>query len=410
MLKRSFLQAERWESLGKPLIQDETDGLSRAKRPRTLPDTRIIQRSSEVPPVQKALIIDSFENEMTLREDVDVPLELDDYDILVKNSYVGLNHFDWKTKKYKFCIYSFPWINGRESSGVVVKLGKKVSTKDFPLNCKVFLASTSYRNIQTSTFQEYTVFDSRLVWKVPSTVPVLDVEERTKYSPGFDLSAFAGTGVSLVTAGCSLSYFLDFDNLTSLNGNKKCLVIWGGSTSIGHFLIQLAKYSNAFEKIIAVAGLQSTAHLKTLGADEVIDRFETEDNIIEKLLETCSNKVEYAIDLASKDSAKILMKVMQKSVQASEKKIVCVSGTPSDEDSYDGIAVETINIKKFHENIEFGKSFVRYTSELFGEKKLKLQRNIKLIDDKDSFDDRIKRGLKDLEEQKYKGTKIVVKI
>lgn len=137
----------------------------------------------------------------------------------------------------------------------MVRRGEKVDEEKFPLGGEVFIASTTYRDLRTSTFQEYTVFDSRLVWRVPERI-------------GLDFAS--GIGVSLVTAGAALA---SKRNVKVQPEEKKSIVIWGGSTGVGIFVVQLAK-SLGFTKILTITSKKHEQYLLSLGATHIIHREE----------------------------------------------------------------------------------------------------------------------------------------
>lgn len=70
----------------------------------------------------------------------------------MRNVSIGLNPVDWKCLAYGFGIHSLPWINGRESCGIVEAVGEGVT--EFSEGDRVIVASTNYRDNRTSTFQE----------------------------------------------------------------------------------------------------------------------------------------------------------------------------------------------------------------------------------------------------------------
>ena len=83
----------------------------------------------------------------------------------------------------------------------------------------MIVSSTSYRDNRTSTFQQYTAIDSRLVWKLP---------ESFSYEDG------ATIGVGLVTAGIILYNSFEFElsatptKQTTTASNNNTILIWGG--------------------------------------------------------------------------------------------------------------------------------------------------------------------------------------
>ncbi|CDO95234.1 unnamed protein product [Kluyveromyces dobzhanskii CBS 2104] len=338
-----------------------------------------------VPQTQKGLVVSSFTEDLKLLTDLPVPQKLQPHEILIKNKYIGLNHVDWKSKKYRFSIYSFPWVNGRESSGIVVKRGERVDEDRFPLGCEVFIASTTYRDLRTSTFQEYTVFDSRLVWRVPERI-------------GLDFAS--GIGVSLVTAGAALA---SKRNVKDEPEAKRSLVIWGGSTGVGIFVVQLAK-SLGFTQIIAITSKKHESYLVSLGATHIIHRENSHDEIAEKIKKICPNGVAHGVDLISKKTATVLSNIL-----LPESQLVCAAGCPDRDQVRDKtVKLDAINLKAFHEDLEYGQEFVKYTSELFEKNRLKPLSNLKLFKGLDNFCQGIRNGLRELEERGASAEKYVV--
>lgn len=352
-----------------------------------------------IPKWQKALVIEHFDKDLSFTANNSVEQHLDDYEILVKNKFVGLNHVDWKSKKYKFNIYKFPWINGRESSGIVVKRGSCVDRERFPLGEEVFLASTSYRILKTSTFQEYTVFDSRLVWRLPQF-------STTAGSLGFKrfgLEFAAGIGVALVTAGSALSHLVNYADLPRCLPRSN-LIIWGGTSCVGIYLTQLATSSQRFDKILVVAAEKHETYLKELGATHVIDRHLKEEDILDRVDQICPQGIDYGIDVVSKKTATHLMHILQQKGKG-DKKLVCVVDAPelptttaATNDTRKFI-IEKVSIKKFHEDLEYGTTFVDYTSKLFETGKLKPVQSLKIFKALGNFGQCIKNGLLELEEK-----------
>lgn len=331
---------------------------------------------------QNAIVITSFEEPLKLST-IPIP-KLNEYDILVRNKAVGLNPIDWKAKKYKFGVYSFPWINGRESSGVVVRLGSKVD--NLKVNDNVIVSSTSYRDNRTSTFQEYTAIDSRLVWKLPKFL---------SYEDGATL------GVGLVTAGTILNKSLHLPLTFSDENKDKSILIWGGSTVVGIYLTQLAKIIGL--KVISISSIDHKEYLLEVGADKVVDRNLDVDEIIREL----PNGISFAVDCISKDTSLKLIKILAEKSKADTNKPLFsgIVGVPKDIPS--SIEVREVVIKQFHENIEYGSEFVKTTSRYLEEKKLI---PIRFKHYKDGGLDSIHNGLLDLEVIGAKAEKYVVSL
>lgn len=278
---------------------------------------------SVAPVRHQAVVVTAFEEPLQLVE-VAVPKLPLEYHVVVKNMAIGVNPVDWKLKKYHFAIYSFPWINGRESCGIIVQAGSKLI---LPQNLLVVVLSTSYRDITTLTFQEYTVVDSRLLWKLPHLLSV---------------NQGALIGVGLTTAGVILYDSFKFGYDEDLLG--KTLVIYGGSTVVGLYLAQLAKVHNI--RVVAVALQQHKDYLHLLGVDEIIDRHGDVAAELELL------DVDFAVDCVLKESFQTLLK------HSNADKVLGIVGSVDDER-----AVPVV-IKKFHEDLEFSRQFIGHTQNL----------------------------------------------
>lgn len=404
MLKRKY---QDYYNILEENPEDVTEEIKRCKAEKQslYDDSDII-----LPHKQLGLVVETIEGELVCSSNLSVSQHLQDYQILVKNKFIGLNHVDWKSKKYKFNIYSLPWINGRESSGTVVKRGSEVDKSKFPVGAEVFLASTSYRDQKTSTFQEYTVFDSRLVWKLPEVKLPNGLLSRR-----FDLDFASGIGVALVTAGTALSSFINFKvDDREINKRLGNITIWGGTSSVGIFAIQLAKASKKFDKIIVVANKKYQEYLTELGANYIIDRFQSEEKICEEIFKKCPEGITYGIDLISKATATTLSKILENE-NTKVKKLVCVVGAPeisttSLVSSKSKLIIENVSIKHFHEDIEFGRNFVEYTSKLFESGLLRPIKSLKIFKGLGHFGEAIKNGLMELEERGPSAEKFVVSI
>ncbi len=367
------------------------------KKLKTVEETKPTSTSLKRSDSQTAVVINSFDEDFTIDHNYPIP-ELGDYEILIENKYIGLNPVDWKGKKYKFGIYSFPWIQGRESSGIVQEIGSKVS--NLTKGDKVFIASTSYRDLRTSTFQNFTIFDSRLVWKLPENI---------------SLKESCTIGVGLITAGSVLEELNvnlfdheEFDKAKLLH-QRENLLIWGGSSGVGSYIIQLAKVAG-FKKIITVATLKHTDFLHKIGATHVLDRFKSKEELIKDLKEIVPEGLQIGIDVVGKETTDTVIEFLNVNKVENEAKIfVGVVTKPSkdlDSKLLENIEVKQVLIKKFHENLKFGENLVAKTWELLSNEQIKPQKNLKIYK---GFEG-ILNGLKDLEKFGASNEKYIVEL
>jgi len=357
---------------------------------------------------QSILSITHFKQPLQIQSDYPIP-EISPYEILVQNRAIGLNPIDWKGKKYGFGIYHFPWINGRESSGEVVKLGNKVNSKTshhLAIGDKVIVSSTSYRDNRTSTFQQYTAIDSRLVWKLP---------------PQYTYEDGATIGVGLVTAGILFYNSFGFELSPMPKVHSGTLLIWGGSTIVGIYAAQLAKLHGL--TVIAIAGNKHAHYLTLLGVDYIIDRFASDDEILAQVEKLSPNGIDYGIDCVSKETAIKVLNMLDSNsykLKSSLKKganedgqtvdsspqFAGVVGVPKEERIPKLVHLKPVIIKRFHEDVEFGANFIAITSLFLRNSQIKPARykqyngGLEIIED----------ALNDLEKIGANGEKYVVSL
>ncbi|CUM65888.1 uncharacterized protein PRCAT00003538001 [Priceomyces carsonii] len=294
----------------------------------------------------RAVVVSDFEKPLAHHVFDSFP-ELNEDEVLVKNKFLGLNPIDWKAKKYRFGIYHFPWINGRESSGVVVMQGD--GNVDL-LGKRVFISSTSYRDNRTSTFQEYSVMKKSLVWQLPDFIT--DIEGAT-------------IGVGLVTSSIIIkkSFGLKLEKMS----DKNVLIIWGGSTVVGMYLAQLAKYLGL--EVIVISSLQNKSYLsQEIKVDKVVDRNQSLDDIKKDIfehLDAIGHKtgIKYGVDCVSKETSYDLISILtdERNTIDSIPEFVGVVAKPRD---VHDVNIKDLVIKRFHEDIDFGAELVQETSKL----------------------------------------------
>lgn len=88
-------------------------------------------------------------------------------------------------------------------------------------------------------------------------------------------------------------------------------LVYGGSTSVGFFAIQLAKLAGY--KVVATASEHNHALVKEYGADAVVDYRQGADKCAEEIKKITNGSLEKALDcVAEKESAEICLKSFDK--------------------------------------------------------------------------------------------------
>ncbi|KAJ4418657.1 putative secondary metabolism biosynthetic enzyme [Gnomoniopsis sp. IMI 355080] len=181
-------------------------------------------------------------------------------EVAIKITATAINPVDWKIRDYKVFIKDYPAVLGSDAAGTIAAVGPEVTT-GFAVGDRVFFQGI-IGNYDASTFQQYCKIPAALVAKTPSSIT--DDE-----AAGVSLATVAVMTGFYDTTGHGLAAPWDANGEQA--GKGKAIVILGGSSSVGQYAIQMAKISG-FDKIITNTSAKHVDHLKSLGADVVLDR------------------------------------------------------------------------------------------------------------------------------------------
>ncbi|KAI0070947.1 GroES-like protein [Panus rudis PR-1116 ss-1] len=243
-----------------------------------------------IPKTMKALVTQA--NKTAKVEEVPVP-EIAEDEVLVKNVAVVLNPMDWKHIEN---ITNPGTITGCDFSGTVAKVGKNVSTVKVGDHVAGFTQGGHWKDV--GAFAEYLRTPAELVWKVPDST--LSHEEAATLGCGFWTAVQA-----LFHPTC-----LGLVEIPEKTSKEEWILVYGGSTSVGLFAIQLAHLAGY--KVVSTASPKNFELVKSLGADAVFDYKDpdvvskikevTKDSIT-KGLETIGTEQSQSISLRSFSSA-----------------------------------------------------------------------------------------------------------
>lgn len=164
-------------------------------------------------------------------------------EVVVDIRAASINGADWKVRAGKYApITTFPYILGRDFSGVVSEVGEGVS--DFQTGDEVFGVCDVG---QEGTYCEKIAMKAALCARKPAGVSHVDA------------AALALIGL---TALVSVE-----DTLQLKSGET--ILVQGGAGGVAGFAIELAKHIGA--RVITTASAKNHDYVKKLGADEVID-------------------------------------------------------------------------------------------------------------------------------------------
>jgi NADPH:quinone reductase-like Zn-dependent oxidoreductase len=164
-------------------------------------------------------------------------------EVLVDIVAASVNGADWKVREGKSGqLTRFPYILGRDFSGVVSAVGDGVS--DLRAGDEVFAVCDVG---QEGAYAEKIAIKAAIVAKKPGTLSHVDA---------------AALALAGLTAICTIE-----DTLKLKAGET--ILIQGGAGGVASFAIQLSKYLGA--RVITTASAANHEYLRQIGADEVID-------------------------------------------------------------------------------------------------------------------------------------------
>ncbi|KZT28325.1 GroES-like protein [Neolentinus lepideus HHB14362 ss-1] len=213
------------------------------------------------PPEQKALFLVSKHGTFSLgTKAVPAPKA---GELLVKVETASLNPIDWKVQKYGGFIETYPAILGTGLSGTVEEVGEAVTS--FSKGDKV-VSIGSWTN-DSNAFQQYALIAATFAAKLP---PSTSFDEGATLPNGTVTAALALYGTPNPTAPGGIGLTAPWDGGRGKYAGKPILV-FGGASSVGQYVIQFAKLSG-FSPIITTASPSSEALLKSLGATHIVNR------------------------------------------------------------------------------------------------------------------------------------------
>ncbi|TFY70232.1 hypothetical protein EVG20_g2769 [Dentipellis fragilis] len=238
------------------------------------------------PTKMKAAVIGE-DGKISLQE-VDVP-KLGPGQILVKVQAAAQNPTDWKSA---FGGKRAGAVVGCDYTGVVEEVGPDVPAGLWKIGERVagMVHGSTYPN---GSFAEYTAAPAEVAVRVPDKWSVDDA---------------AQLGVAPLTAIQTL--WQSHDDLPTPfepTSTPFPILVYGGSTSVGQYVVQFAKLSGL--RVFATASPKNFDLVKSLGADEVFDYHDPE--VGKKIKAATGGKLKHAVDtISEKGSPKIISEAL----------------------------------------------------------------------------------------------------
>jgi len=183
-------------------------------------------------------------------------------EVLIKNVAVASNPKDWK---YPLWQKDYSYIEGNDVAGEIVKLGEGVSDLKVGERVAAFTKMATKQN-KYGAYQLYSVSPAATVIPIPDDL-------------GYE--AASTLPLAIFTAAIGLSVKLGLKGIPDTPADKdttertEAVIVYGASSSVGAYVVQLAKLAGYF--VLGVAG-SSTEYAQSLGTDVVLDYRKHENN------------------------------------------------------------------------------------------------------------------------------------
>jgi len=339
-------------------------------------------------PQQDLLLLHGPRQKYSLEKSKDIPELQGDREILVQVLAIGLNPVDWKGADYGFSQPSYPWVNGRDFAGIVVRASRNSSR--IQQGDVVFGASTDYRDVRKAAYQEYVVTTDYNVTRIPQGVSVKEgaalgvayVAAITALgiSFGLDLGSLRSgpRGPDLVQLSRSLDprevpEDIKDEIFSGIEFSERpqpgeWLAIWGANSMTGQIALQIAKLAGL--KVACIADIaKGGARLSELGADFLVDKYD-DRRAIDILKSVAGSKLRFGIDCNGKDSAASLQEALSRSSTGPKAHLLGLNGLPKNVGQ--GVVHHKVPIKIFHEAPVVGEALSTWLEDALVARSIKL--------------------------------------
>ncbi|KAI0675600.1 GroES-like protein [Trametes maxima] len=248
-----------------------------------------------MPISQKALLLCSQGGPLEVRE-IGIPSPGPE-EVLVQIEAAALNPIDWEIQlgTYGVVVEKYPAILGFDASGLIVEVGDALtgySRGDVVLVQGWYVAADRSTH---GTFQQFMAAPTNTICKIPATVQV-PLDAAATILSGLATAAFPL--YNQAEGSPSVRLLPPWEERGRGKYSGKAFFLLGGATSIGQYVIQLARMSG-FSPIIATASAHNAELLISLGATHFLDRKLPADDLLSQAREIAGGDIEVVYDAVS---------------------------------------------------------------------------------------------------------------
>ncbi|KAI1618832.1 chaperonin 10-like protein [Exophiala viscosa] len=252
-------------------------------------------------PSQKAIAVNELAHPVKL---IDRPIpKPGSGQVLVKVSIAGLNPHDGRVREIAYFVgkENLPATFAVDIVGKIAELGPDVTS--FNIGDQVFGQGDPALS-DTKGSQEYALLEADFIAPLPIAVTpdqtsTIILNALTSY-----VALFSQLGFGLPSPLSADSKGFDY--------SKVSMVIVGGNSACGKFGIQLAKWAGV-GTIILTAGIHAEKTLKEMGANLVIDRCLSDDNVYQAVRHAVGDDLLYVCDTVNADDQTLGVRLLSDS-------------------------------------------------------------------------------------------------
>ena len=290
--------------------------------------------------------------------------------IQVRVTVAGLNPHDQRFRDTGLLIAeSLPHILAADVVGIVTGLGAAVDPSHFAIGDRVVSQALVIDSTQ-SGLQQYAVFDADFAAKVPEGFSDDDAAELPTNAITSYLALFGHTMLDFPAPWTRESGDASLKDVT--------ILIIGGGSNCGRFGVQLAAAAG-IGHIVVVGG--DEAELKAYGANHVLNRHGSDEDVLARIKDSVGDELLYAYDTVNMpDKLHLAINALSTTQRGKIARLIPF-GVPDEtkihpkKDGYQLIDV----LGHPRVRIEIGKSFWAHMPQLLRERKLKPTKSVSVV-------------------------------
>lgn len=246
-------------------------------------------------------------------------------ELLIQVKSVALNPVDYYQRDFGFNLTHYPGVLGSDVGGIVSAVGSSVS--HFKSGDRVTAFAPAFDkggHSDYGAFQEYVLVPAAYAAKVPDSM-------------NFNEAAILPMAVETVMAGW---YSIGMPTKYTVSpADKKAMLVWGGSSSVGSAAVQIAREMGY--TVFATASEKHHQYIRSLGASHVFDYKDAD--VVSKIIQAAKDDG-VALDTAY-DAAGALQQILDILKAASPSgsgKVASAIPLKDDRPTADGIEVKFV--------------------------------------------------------------------